>query len=160
MYGYCGASDMKLSLLTQVPECGAGLKALRKILFIGRQAGANQTSVGEGKAKLLHFLFGFLRRPALFGHTVGCNHHSRAVITQRQWTKTFLPGLFRTNVRNCANTLSFGNEQCQGSATYCIPRCVTILRSLARDPRRSTTMLIPILARMRNPPFDRRGIGS
>ena len=66
----------------QVPKCGAGLKALGKFLFIGRQAGANQTSVGEGKAKLLHFLFGFLRRPALLGHTVGCNHHCRAVIPQ------------------------------------------------------------------------------
>ena len=66
----------------QVPKCGAGLKALGKFLFIGRQAGANQTSVGEGKAKLLHFLFGFLRRPALLGHTVGCNHHSRAVVPQ------------------------------------------------------------------------------
>ncbi len=82
MYGYCGAGNLDLSLLTQVPERGAALKALGKFLFIGRQAGANQTSVGEGKAKLLHFLFGFLRRPALLGHAVGCNHHSRAVITQ------------------------------------------------------------------------------
>src|SRR5260370_22989958 len=73
--------EPKLSLLTQVPECGAGLKALGKFLFIGRQAGANQTSVGEGKAKLLHFLFGFLRRPTLSGHTVGCNHHSLAFVT-------------------------------------------------------------------------------
>src|SRR5260370_3597034 len=40
--------EPKLSLLTQVPECGAGLKALGKFLFIGRQAGANRTSVGEG----------------------------------------------------------------------------------------------------------------
>src|SRR6266436_5458531 len=74
--------EPKLSLLTQVPECGAGPKALGKFLFIGRQAGANQTSVGEGKAKLLHFLFGFLCRPTLPGHTVGCNHHSRAVVPQ------------------------------------------------------------------------------
>jgi len=37
--------------------------------------------VGEGKAKLLHFRFGSFRRPALFGHTVGCNHHSGAVVT-------------------------------------------------------------------------------
>src|SRR5260221_164616 len=38
--------------------------------------------MGEGKAKLLHFLFGFLWRPALLGHAVGGNHHSRAVIPQ------------------------------------------------------------------------------
>ena len=31
-------------VLTQVPECWGGLKALGKFLFIGRQAGANQTS--------------------------------------------------------------------------------------------------------------------
>src|SRR6266851_2688263 len=82
--------EPKLSLLTQVSECGAGLKALGKFLFIGRQAGANQTSVGEGKAKLLHFLFGFLRRPTLSGHTVGRNHHSRAVVTHTAMDENLL----------------------------------------------------------------------
>src|SRR6267143_109488 len=82
--------EPKLSLLMQVPECGAGPKALGKFLFIGRQAGANQTSVGEGKAKLLHFLFGFLRRPTLSGHTVGCNHHSRAVVTHTAMDENLL----------------------------------------------------------------------
>jgi hypothetical protein len=96
-------ADAKASLLTQVPECGVGLKALRKFLFIGRQAGANQT-------------------------------------------KIFLPGFFRSSVRNSANTLSFGNEQRHVLHT----RCVTVVRSLSRDPRRSTTILIPIFARMRN----------
>jgi len=38
--------------------------------------------VGEGKAKLLHFLFGSLRRPTVLGYAVGCNHHCRAVVTQ------------------------------------------------------------------------------
>ncbi len=51
-------------LLTEVAEGGAGLEALGKFVFIGKQSGANQTSVGEGKAKLLHFLFGFVRRPS------------------------------------------------------------------------------------------------
>ncbi len=74
--------EPKLSLLMKIPECGTGLKALGKVLFIGGQAGTNQTSVGEGKTKFLHFLFGFLRRPALLSHAVGCNHHSRAIVTQ------------------------------------------------------------------------------
>src|SRR5271165_1560953 len=81
------------SVLTQVPECWGGLKALGEFLFIGRQAGANQTSVGEGKAKLLHFLFGSLRRPTVLGYAVGCNHHCRAVVTQTAVDKNSLTGI-------------------------------------------------------------------
>ena len=49
---------------------------------MGRQGGANQISMSKRKAKLLHFSFGFLGRPALLGHAVGSYHHSRAVVTQ------------------------------------------------------------------------------
>jgi len=63
-------------------------------------------------------------------------------------------GLSPSSVGNCANVLSFGKEHRQGMATYCIPRCVTILRSVSRDPRRSTTILIPIFARVRNPSLE------
>src|ERR1700730_10141370 len=72
----------------------------------------------------------------------------------RQCTKIFLPGFLRSKVRNCANVLSFGNGHRQGSGTYCMPRRVTILRSLSREPRRSTTMLIPIFARVRKPSLE------
>src|ERR1700719_985944 len=70
------------NVLTQVPELGLGPKVMGKILFIGRQARANQAPVGEGKAELLHFFFGSFRGPAVLGHAVGCNHHCCAVITQ------------------------------------------------------------------------------
>src|SRR5260370_6974057 len=102
--------EPKLSLLMQVPECGAGLKALGKFLLIGRRAGANQTSVGEGKAKLLHFLFGFLRRPTLSGHTVGCNHHSRAVVTHTAMDENLRAWIVSSSLRNCANVSSFAKE--------------------------------------------------
>jgi hypothetical protein len=64
-----------------------------KCLFIGRQAGANQTSVGEGKAKLLHFLFGSFCGPVLFGHAVGCNHHGGAVVTQTAVNENSFTGI-------------------------------------------------------------------
>jgi hypothetical protein len=50
-------ADANANLLTQIPESGAGIKVLGKFLFIGRQARANQISVRERKAKLLHFFF-------------------------------------------------------------------------------------------------------
>src|SRR6202023_773589 len=78
----------KSNVLTQVPERGTGLKVTGKFLFIGIQAGANQTSVGEGKAKLLHFLFGSFCGPVLFGHAVGCNHHQRLTIILWNHTPT------------------------------------------------------------------------
>ena len=56
--------------LTKGPECGAGIKSMGKFLFIGREAGANQTPVSKRKTEFLHFLLGFLRGPTLFGHAV------------------------------------------------------------------------------------------
>ena len=70
-----------LTLLTEVPEFGSGPEVLGKVLFIRRQAWANQTSVREVEAKLLHFLFRSIRRPTLPSHAEGCNHHSRAIVT-------------------------------------------------------------------------------
>jgi hypothetical protein len=79
-----------------------------EIVFLGRQAGANQTSVGEGKAKLLHFIFGSLCGPALFGHAVGCNHHCRAVVTQTAMDKDFFTRIPPQEGKECREDSIFG----------------------------------------------------
>src|ERR1700687_4447501 len=73
---------------------GLGRKVLREVFLIFRKTRANQALVGERKTVLRHLVQGLLGSPALFGHAIGGDHHSGAVITYTAVNKDFLAWVF------------------------------------------------------------------
>src|SRR5205823_7669622 len=73
----------------QVLKCGVCPVSVRKARFVARQPRTNQM-MQRPKTKCFHFLLRFIRRPALFGHSKGRDHHSDTVITQTAMYEYFL----------------------------------------------------------------------